>query len=102
MKRRKEGIYLKHFDFKRLSERTRWRRSRWTWNTSLHGYIRNTSLDIEVHAVHLLRADSSTDQRKKNIYNPPKLSRTKELGVKTGVLVGLDLSSVGGGTEAEF
>ena len=29
-----------------------------------------------------------------------KLSRTKELGGNTGVLVGLDLPEVGGGTEA--
>ena len=29
-----------------------------------------------------------------------KLGRTKELGGKTGVLAGLDLPSVGGGTEA--
>ena len=32
---------------------------------------------------------------------PTKLSRMKELGEKTGVLVGLDLPSAGGGTEAE-
>ena len=36
----------------------------------------------------------------KNIENHAKLSRTKELVGKTGVLVGLDLPSVGGGTEA--
>ena len=35
----------------------------------------------------------------KNIQNHTKLSRTKELGGKTGVLVGLDLPSAGGGTE---
>ena len=33
----------------------------------------------------------------KNIQNHAKLGRTKDLGVKTGVLVGLDLPSVGGG-----
>ena len=36
----------------------------------------------------------------KNIYNHAKLSRTKELEGKTGALVGLDLPSVGEGTEA--
>ena len=36
----------------------------------------------------------------KNIQNHTELSRTKELGGKTGVLVGLDLPSAGGGTEA--
>ena len=32
--------------------------------------------------------------------NHAKLSRTEELGGKTGVSVGVDLPSVGGGTEA--
>ena len=36
----------------------------------------------------------------KEYVEPQKLSRTKELGGKTGVLVGLDLPSAGGGTEA--
>ena len=36
----------------------------------------------------------------KNIYNQAKLSRMKELGEKIGVLVGQDLPSAGGGTEA--
>ena len=36
----------------------------------------------------------------KNIWNHAKLGRMKELGGKTGVLEGLDLPSVGGGTEA--
>ena len=35
-----------------------------------------------------------------NIQNHVKPGRMKELGVKTGVLVGLDLPSVDGGTEA--
>ena len=35
----------------------------------------------------------------KNIQNQAKLSRTKELGEKSGVLVGMDLPSVSGGTE---
>ena len=36
----------------------------------------------------------------KNIKNHATLGRTKELGGKTGVLVGPDLPSAGGGTEA--
>ena len=60
---------------------------------SLHGYIRNTPSDTEVHAEHQLRVAN-------NVYNHRKLGKTKEQGRKTGVLVGLDLPSVGGGTEA--
>ena len=66
---------------------------------SLHGYIKNTPSDTEVHAEHQLRADRST-QPVENIQNHTKLSRMKELGRETGVLVGLDLPLVGGGTEA--
>ena len=36
----------------------------------------------------------------KNIWNHAKLGRMRELGGKTGVLVGLDLPLAGGGTEA--
>ena len=67
---------------------------------SLHKYIRNTPSDTKVHAVHQLRADRSTWPVEKNIQNYGKLSRTKELGGKTGVLVGLDRPLAGGGTEA--
>ena len=35
-----------------------------------------------------------------NIQNPAKLGRMEELGGKAGLLMGLDLPSVGGGTEA--
>ena len=38
--------------------------------------------------------------RGKNIQNHAKLHKTEELGGETGVLEGLDLPSVGGGTEA--
>ena len=38
--------------------------------------------------------------RGKEYIDHAKLSRVKELGGKTGVLVGLDLPFVGGGTEA--
>ena len=67
---------------------------------SLRRYIRNTTSDTEVHAEHQLRANRSTWPAGKNILNLTKLSRMKELGGKTGVLTGLDLPSVGGGTEA--
>ena len=58
---------------------------------SLHGYIRNTPSDTEVHAEHQLRVDRSTWPVEKNILNCAKLGRTEELGGKTGVLAGLDL-----------
>ena len=38
--------------------------------------------------------------KEKSIQNHAKLDRMKELGGKTGVLVGLDLPSAGGETEA--
>ena len=57
---------------------------------SLHGYIRNTPSDTEVHAEHQLRVDRRTWPVEKNIETHTKLSRMKELGGKTGVLVGLD------------
>ena len=65
-----------------------------------HRYVRNTPSDRKVHAEHQLRADRRTLPEEKNIQNQTKLSRMKELGGKTGVLVGLDLPSVGWGTEA--
>ena len=34
---------------------------------SLHGYIRNTSSDTEVHAEHQLRADRKTWPAEKNV-----------------------------------
>ena len=67
---------------------------------SLHRYIRNIPSDTEVYAEHQLRADRSTWPVEKNIQNHAKLSRKKELGGKTGVLVGLDPPLTGGGTEA--
>ena len=67
---------------------------------SLLGCIRNTPSDMEVHTEHQLRADRRTGSAEKNIWNHTKLCRTKELEGKTGVLVGLDLPSARGGTEA--
>ena len=64
---------------------------------SLQGY---STLDTEVQAEHQLRVDKSTWPVQKNISNHKKLSRMKEHGEKTGVLVGLDLPFVGGGVEA--
>ena len=66
---------------------------------SLNGYIRNIPSDTEVHAERQLRVDRSTWPVEKNVWTPKKLSRMKELGGKTRELVGLDLPSVGGGTE---
>ena len=63
---------------------------------SLLGCITNTPSDTEVHAEHQLRMDSSTWAAEKSIYNHAKLGRTKELGGKARVLVGLDLPSAGG------
>ena len=51
-------------------------------DVSLHGYIRNTRSDTEVHAEHQLRADSSPRPEEKNIQNHSKLGRMKELGGK--------------------
>ena len=67
---------------------------------SLTGYIRKTSSDTQVHAEHQLRVDRRTSPVEENIQNHAKLGRMKELRGKTGILVGLDLPLVGGGTEA--
>ena len=67
---------------------------------SLTGYIRKTSSDTHVHAEHQLRVDRRTSPVEENIQNHAKLGRMKELGGKTGVLVGLDLHLAAGGTEA--
>jgi hypothetical protein len=69
-------------------------------NISLHGYIKNTPSDPDVHAEHQLREDRSTSPEETNAQSHAKLYRTKELGGKTGGLVGLDLPSADGGTEA--
>ena len=44
--------------------------------------------------------DRRTSPVEENIQNHAKLGRMKELRGKTGILVGLDLPLVGGGTEA--
>ena len=49
---------------------------------SLHGYIKNTPSDTEVHAEHQLRADRSAWPAEKNIETHAKLYSTKKLGGK--------------------
>ena len=66
---------------------------------SLHGYIRNTPSDTEVHAEHQLRAEEVPDQRKR-IYEPHKTQQDKRTRGENGVLIGLNLPSVDGGIEA--
>ena len=67
---------------------------------SLHGYIRYTPSDTEVLAEHQLRVGRSTCLLENNTQNRAKLGRTQELRGETGELIGLDLPSMGGGTEA--
>ena len=43
---------------------------------SLHGYIRNTPSDTEVHAEHQLRVDRSVPDKQKRIYRPTQNSRS--------------------------
>ena len=77
-------------------ERTRRWRSRWGWSISLFTDVSGIHLHTELHAEHQLRADRGKWPEKKNIYNHAKLSTTKELGGKTGVLAGLHQPSAGG------
>ena len=49
---------------------------------SLHGYIRNTPSDTEVHAEHELRVGRSTCPVEKKYIAPQKLGRMTELGGK--------------------
>ena len=58
---------------------------------SLHGYIRNTPSDTEVHAEHQLRVDRSYLTRGKEYIEPCKTQQDKRTRGETGVLVGLDL-----------
>ena len=64
-----------------------------------HRYIRNTPSDTEVHAEHHLSQKEYLTNEKEYM-NHTKLHKMKELRGKTGVLVGLDLPSAGGRTEA--
>ena len=64
--------------------------------------IRNIPLDTEAHAECRTPAESRQEYltRGKEYIESRKTQQDKELGGKAGVLVGLDLPSVGGGTEA--
>ena len=93
-KKKKDGIKLRRGENKIVKELVE------VEYISLHGYIRNTPSDTEVHAERQLREDRRTWPAEKNIETHTKHGRTEELGGKTGVSVGLDLSSVGRGTEA--
>ena len=53
-----------------------------------------------MHAEHQTECGQEDLTNGKEYIEPGKLGRTKELGGKTGVLVGLDLPSEGGGNEA--
>ena len=47
------SVFQEIFKHKTSSQRqTRWQMSWWTWSKSLHGYIRNTPSDTEMHAEH--------------------------------------------------
>ena len=85
------GFSLSSFTLtKRLLERTRCQRGGWMWSTFL-------SADIsEIY-------NETQKYMQKRIYRTTKnLSRTKELGRKTRMLVGLDLPLASGGTETLF
>ena len=79
--------------------RTRWWRSRWMWSTSLSMETSGIHLQTQ-KCIHQLRADRSTWPEEKKIQTHTKLGRMKELAGETGVLVGLELPSAGGETEA--
>ena len=68
---------------------------------SLHGHIKNTYTFRHTNAC---RTPAESGQEYltsgKEYIEPRKLTRIKELGGKTGVLVGLDLPSTGRGNEA--
>ena len=80
--------------------RTRWWRSRWTWSTSLSTNTSRTPLQTRKCMQNTHREWTGGPDQRKRIYRTHKLGRRKELGGKRGVLVGLDLPSAGGGTEA--
>ena len=64
--------------------------------TSLHRYIRNTPSDRTASRTPAESRQEDLTSGKEYI-DPHKLSRMKEPGCETGVLVGLDLPSAGGG-----
>ena len=68
---------------------------------SLHGYVRNTHSDTEVHA-ECIPAESGQEYLTsgKEYIEPHIIQQDEGTRGKTKVLVGLDLPSAGGGTEA--
>ena len=69
---------------------------------SLHGHIRNTPSDTEARAEHQLRAGRSAchwERIHRTTQNSAGRRKEGETG-ESGELAGLDLPSVGGGTEA--
>ena len=82
--------------------RTRWPRSRCTWSTSLSTDTSRIHLQTQKFMQNISWEHTGVPDQQKRIYrkNQAKLGRTKELGGEIGMLVGLDLPSAGGGTEA--
>ena len=78
---------------KRFLERTRCQRGRWIWSTFLSADISEIHVETQKY-IHKRIYRTTTKKKKKK-----KLSRTKELGRKTRMLVGLDLPLASGGTE---
>ena len=66
---------------------------------SLHRYIRNTPSDRSARRTPAESRQEYLTSGKEYI-DPQKLSRKNKLGGETGVLVGLDLPSLGGETES--
>ena len=87
--------------FKTHTERTRRQRSKWTWST----FLSKDTSGIHLQTQNCISRTSAESRQEaipveKNTEKHVKLGRMKELWRKTGVLVGLDLPSAGGGTEA--
>ena len=70
------------------------------WHTSLSTDTLGIHLQIQKHMQNTAESGGSTLPVGRNIQNQAKLGKMTELGGQTRVLVGLDLSSAGGGTEA--
>ena len=83
-----------------LMNYTRWQRSRWTRSTSVSTDTWGRHLQTQKCMQNTSWEQRGVPDQRKRICRHVKLGRMKELGGKTGVLVGLDLPSVGGGTEA--
>ena len=84
---RAKQIYIlnKHKKAVSLGWRTRWRRSRWMWSTSLSTDASGIHLQTQECTWNTSWVDRSTWPEEKNIHNHTKFGRTKELGGKTRV-----------------